>query len=85
MDELYDRRQADVGVALVLAGTRREQDRERPQAFAAAVYDVGTELVDEGDVRLQALADGGIDGLQVVLDKRDDPGQIGPPAMVGCF
>jgi hypothetical protein len=52
----------------VAEGACRQQHQYRAQALAAAVDDVGGNLVDQDDFRLQARMDDGIDRSHVFGD-----------------
>jgi hypothetical protein len=56
MDELHHRRQFMVALARITEGLRGEQHQRRTQALAAAVDDVGPDLVDQRHFGMQTGA-----------------------------
>ena len=61
-------------------GAGCQQDERRPHALAAAADDVLRNLADEHDLRMQTVANDGVDGLHVRLDQgvKLFRGHIGP-------
>ncbi len=56
-----------VAIAFVAHGLRGQQHDQRPQALAAACYDILRYLRDEGDVAFEAVPDQRVDGPHIVV------------------
>ncbi len=69
MDEFDDGGAFDVARPAVPAGASRKQQHEGSQAFAARMNDIGGNLVDEGNLTVQAILDDPVDGLKICCNQ----------------
>ena len=76
MYELHDGGEFDVCRTLIPQRPRCQQNNHRPQALAAAVDDVVSDLVYQDHVGSESVEDQGVRGLEVILDQLADIGKL---------
>ena len=77
VEKLDDRREPDVVRGVVAAAARGQQDDQRAQALAAAVDDIGTDLLHQADLGRQLRGDEGVDLREVAGGEPIDGCEVG--------